>query len=47
MLHLIQAAEAIYGIGYSLGRTEHSQSRSQADLTRVQEPPKEPPAHER
>jgi hypothetical protein len=27
--------------------TEHSQSRSQADLTRLQEPPKEPPAHER
>jgi len=47
MLQLIQAAQAIYGIGYSLGRTEHSQRHSQTDLTRVQEPPKEPPAHER
>jgi hypothetical protein len=47
MLQLIQAAQAIYGIGYSLGRIEHSQRHSQTDLTRVQEPPKEPPAHER
>jgi len=47
MLHLIQAAQAIYGIGYSLGRTDHPQRHSQTDLTRGQEPPKEPPAHER
>jgi hypothetical protein len=49
MQQLVQAADAIYHIGYDFPRSEkgHTKTHSHTAPTHVQEPPKELPAQER
>ena len=47
MSQLVQATQAIYGIGYGIRRTDPSERSVQPELLRVQEHPKDPPARGR